>query len=647
MKNALLILLSFGILNSFGQTIIYFEDFNDQPVGMTTFNVNGSTDHNCGSGEYENGWILSSYNGYDWDPDNLVAKDCSFHLPVQDHDSWMITPAISVGSSSVTVSWTAYTEFDNTSYEIWASKTFDGTAEDLSNFTLVESIINGQGWMYVPHTTNLSVMNLVPGDEVFVAIRNNAYEKGYTFINDLQLTEVQSLDADLKYYDSETYSNIDNIPIKGKVYNNGVEEINSFTLNWSINNETVNTEDFTGLNISSGNFHYFEISDLINYPNEQNELKLFINSVNGQSNDSDPNNDTLTKQIYIVNAPTIEKHVILEDFTGAWCGNCVDAIATTNEMMEDNDHFITVAIHNGDPMANDQSSSMETEYGIFAFPTLMIDRKTIDPTNMISPSILSDGWPCNNWRNTGEDRLQFPTPLEVYTTHTINSSTNEINVDVFANFTDAGASGDLRFNCLLVENNVSGDSEYDQSNYRDNVSGHPYEGMGNPIVGFIHQHVFRTALGGVEGTENVIPETVIKGESFQTSYSFTIPQEWDINNLMLIGLVHAYDEHSSYREIYNASESDLIISIPEAINTESGINIFPNPNTGIFNIEIEGSESLYSEFTISDIHGKIIMKKNISENGPNQIDLSGYDKGLYFVKFQSDKFFACQKLIIN
>ncbi len=71
--------------------------------------------------------------------------------------------------------------------------------------------------------------------------------------------------------------------------------------------------------------------------------------------------------------------------------------------------------------------------------------------------------------------------------------------------------------------------------------------------------------------------------------------------------------------------------LPEKDNS---IRIYPNPNNGLFTLEINNTENNFT-VEVSDICGQVIMKENI-RNSSNRfiknIDLSDYTKGVYFVK---------------
>jgi hypothetical protein len=82
----------------------------------------------------------------------------------------------------------------------------------------------------------------------------------------------------------------------------------------------------------------------------------------------------------------------------------------------------------------------------------------------------------------------------------------------------------------------------------------------------------------------------------------------------------------------------------------NNINIYPNPTTGVFNIEV--NEAKFSELAINviDIQGKLVYTstdKNLSSNYNKQINLEGLAKGLYYIKLSTNNGVKVKKLIIQ
>ena len=77
---------------------------------------------------------------------------------------------------------------------------------------------------------------------------------------------------------------------------------------------------------------------------------------------------------------------------------------------------------------------------------------------------------------------------------------------------------------------------------------------------------------------------------------------------------------------------------------ESGINIYPNPANGIFNIESFGFSDYILE--VCDINGKIIIKRDIHEES-SEIDMTKYPKGVYFISVILENEIKTGKLILK
>jgi subtilisin-like proprotein convertase family protein len=80
----------------------------------------------------------------------------------------------------------------------------------------------------------------------------------------------------------------------------------------------------------------------------------------------------------------------------------------------------------------------------------------------------------------------------------------------------------------------------------------------------------------------------------------------------------------------------------------NNFNLYPNPSTGMVNLNF--GQTLQSDFEVKvyDLNGKLLYINDIS-NGSNKfvIDLNHLNSGLYFVKLESGSHFSVKKLIIK
>ncbi len=79
---------------------------------------------------------------------------------------------------------------------------------------------------------------------------------------------------------------------------------------------------------------------------------------------------------------------------------------------------------------------------------------------------------------------------------------------------------------------------------------------------------------------------------------------------------------------------------------EYGINIFPNPSTGKFTIEIENSYSAI-DVSVIDLSGRIIYNELFNNDNLKEIDLSGFAKGIYILQLNIDHEKLTTKILIE
>ena len=84
---------------------------------------------------------------------------------------------------------------------------------------------------------------------------------------------------------------------------------------------------------------------------------------------------------------------------------------------------------------------------------------------------------------------------------------------------------------------------------------------------------------------------------------------------------------------------------PNPISDEQFVTVYPNPNNGIFTIEISDKEMTNSSIQIFNNQGQIIYEKKSVLN--NRIDIQGIHAGVYFLRITTDKEIKVSKVIIQ
>lgn len=95
----------------------------------------------------------------------------------------------------------------------------------------------------------------------------------------------------------------------------------------------------------------------------------------------------------------------------------------------------------------------------------------------------------------------------------------------------------------------------------------------------------------------------------------------------------------------SAAQSLKLLATGITENPASTFEVYPNPSHGIFNISISGN-STNPGIQITDIRGSIVKETNPGTSDV-KIDLSGYPRGLYFLKLYDEGFVGMKKIVVN
>jgi len=71
------------------------------------------------------------------------------------------------------------------------------------------------------------------------------------------------------------------------------------------------------------------------------------------------------------------------------------------------------------------------------------------------------------------------------------------------------------------------------------------------------------------------------------------------------------------------------------IMRSGSVSIYPNPSEGIFNIDFKGYDEQKFDMTIHNTLGQVIYKGVVTPQNTNQIDLTRFDSGSYFITLQT------------
>jgi hypothetical protein len=411
----------------------------------------------------------------------------------------------------------------------------------------------------------------------------------------------------LRYLKTDT-----NYSICGWVQNDSGSNILSFEIGWRLDNGTDNispTINIGGIGLMpDGSYQVFtHPTPLYITTAGPHVIKVWVQA----TGDTVHSNDTI---IYSFTALStyVSKINLFEEYSGTWCSACPYGNSTTAKIAALPSAAVA-SFHCDD----DYSFANGQAYYEAYYPGGLV----ITPGGMINMS-ESGAYAVNNnpqsWLDDMNARAGSVSPVSIAISPNLNSSTRQLNVTLTANFKYA-ESGNYYFNLYILEDGIV--------TSQAGVTG-PYT----------LNHVVRTMLGGYSGTSGIIPASPVAGANYICTYSFTIPAEWNLWELELIGLVFRIDNGLS--DALNTVKYSYEHTGIEEEASSNGFRIYPNPVSNYISCIVPEK----SVIDISDAQGKTIK---IIEDARTKItiDISDFSEGVYYITANSEKGMLRKKII--
>jgi hypothetical protein len=430
--------------------------------------------------------------------------------------------------------------------------------------------------------------------------------------------------------------------------NLGQFDINSFDLTYSYNGNDV-TESITGLNLVSLDTYEHTFGSQLTPVLGNNDLTVTISNVNGVTLDDDPSDDSKSISIDPI-VPAAGKVVVGEEATGTWCQWCPRG-AVYMDLFEETyqDYWIGIAVHNGDPMTDaTYDEGMGTLIG--GYPSAIVDRGAdVDPSGMTADFL---------------ERLQTDPAAVLLNGATWDPVTRVLEVSVKTTFSQ-NASNSYKVACALTEDGVTGtDGGYNQSNaYAGGGNGvmGGYEALPNPVPAaqMVYDHVARSIAPSFTGSSNSFPASINAGEDYISNFSFTLPADWDENNMHIIGMLMdpsgRIDNGSSTSistAVDNGYELGPNLDVGEAFdfNIDDALVIYPNPATDLLNVTITSLNDDNNGISIYNYAGQLVHHFDLNVNNGSwnfEVDLSTYAKGLYSIEYKTSQSKVIKKFVVQ
>lgn len=636
MKNFLLLIFALASLNISGQ--VWSDDFEDGDISdwiLTDLDGDG------------NDWLTIAGQGIDGSTCMASASWSPVTGPLTP-DNFATSPAIDLSDATgdIRLLWKAYGQdqmWAAENYQVWVSTSNDPAEIAASGDMVFEETLSAQGdQVWLNREVDLSSYE---GQVIHITFRHvDVTDQFRMNLDDIAVWNPKDLDGAVDGVVIEKFNELGtSTTVSGTIVNEGLQEINSITLGYSVNGGAMVTQVYDGLNVPFAESFDYEFDELValNDPTEY-FVDVMIVDVNGSEDDLEANNISNGLMYAVSEVPS--RRILLEEATGTWCTWCPRGAVILEMITEEFEDVIGVAVHRSDPMEIDPYGDEFNEL-IPGYPSMLINRQE----GNVMPNSLAT---YNDLVSAVEEGTKRVSPASVDVTTTIlPSGLMSVNV---RSTTYAGLIGDYRLNAIVTEDGVTGTgdginaldangfliTDFDQVNaYADNANGPMggYENLPNPVPAteMIYDHVAIGILAGFQGEEGSLPNPTVRGEEYDFNFVYDLGSDWmnRIDDIHVIGV--AIDIETG--EVLNANTATFDTNVEDLLAENTSINVFPNPASGMTNIELTLTETQAVSVELFNQLGQMVKVQdygNLSGNQVLDLGLQNMESGMYLIQMK-------------
>ncbi|MDR4987854.1 MAG: T9SS type A sorting domain-containing protein [Bacteroidales bacterium] len=384
----------------------------------------------------------------------------------------------------------------------------------------------------------------------------SSFNINYWYVDDVQVVIPRGFDLAVAGVDIPAIFHGEQ-ELMGAVVNMGMEEIQSFDVNWQMGEGAVHTTSFEGLDLAFGESFVFEAEQHIDVDPGAYILRVFLSNINGQEADDDEENNVLDKNVFVA-YQTADRRPLFEMFTSSTCPPCAtfnngffNQFTTTNA---DDIALIKYQMNwpgSGDPYYTPEGGVRRTYYGISGVPSLIFDGNPI----ALNTTLIS---------NSLQDALQQPAYAEL--TGEFEIIGDEIFIEGFvmpyADFTG------VRLHVVVIESVT-----YNNAATNGETSFH---------------HVMHKMLPNAQGTS--LSLSALQAHDFEFNFNMSSTNVEDMDDLKVVVFLQEHNSkevyqsaylaevrYVSYNLQYNAEDVDVEVHIeayyPEPVHWLDGAEI--------------------------------------------------------------------------
>lgn len=317
--------------------------------------------------------------------------------------------------------------------------------------------------------------------------------------------------------------------------------------------------------------------------------------------------------ISICSFAQVKRTVVVEHFTNTYCSICASRNPSFKQNVANHPEVISITIHPSRPYRSCElhqhnptdNDSRTNYYGILGgTPRIVVQGDVVSASTNYGSASIFDAYE-NNF-----------TPYAVYFRRVIktrDSLTAKIVITKMAE--------DSRTSLLLYVPAVEDTLNFAAPNGEE-----------------VHYNVLRKSL-----FNSSVQAPLMVGDSVEISVRTKMHPDWNVKQISAIAICQdeaTKDILQASKSIDSASKEDETLSISYSYDNID-FSIYPNPSKGTYTIS--SAEIKRGMLVIKSLNGSILLKEPF--NNQAVIDLSLWNKGMYFLTLESDKNVVTKKLL--
>ena len=523
---------------------------------------------------------------------------------------------------------------------------------------------------------------------ICIFFKGNSANINAVYFDDIEVMTVEANNAKLASIDIPNNIGSGNTQVKFSVQNIGAENIKSFEAEYDIDGVKYSQMFETDMATYDTKEFAFD-QDIYLTPNKY-DVVVNITSVNNKE-DEDLSNNSMTKEINVA-LGTTQRYPMIEHFSSASCGPCVNVNTIMNQLTNNNKGKYTYvkypAKYPTDIYNTEECVARSNYYLVSGVPNVVLDGVNLGPTSVSqyqfdnsvnTPAFVNIKGAFNingNNINITTDIMSYVNLNKVKAFITVNEKTTTGNV---------GDNGETEFHHILMKmvSGVEGTDidlklgEHQLLEFSYDMSNTFVEEMNDLEVAVWVQNIVTGEVFNssflYEYTDHPYPvrnlEVTNENDNLQitwdapegnnpTGYNIYVNNELVANNTKELSYSNTHNSDYYIVEVialYGDKKSVGVIrsSFPEneedendsdttnlVSNYENRFEIYPNPANDILFINAEDE---INEVSILDIYGRQLPIANCQQ--PTAINISELKSGIYFIKIESDKGVCIKRFI--